>query len=46
MFREQVKLTDQFKVRMFYRGREILDQFYLGNYGIKDNDVVQAMIVS
>lgn len=30
---------------MFYRGREINDQFFIGNYGVINNDVVQAMII-
>lgn len=45
MFRASVKLADSSVVRTFYRGRELNDQFFIGNYGVRDNDVITAMII-
>jgi hypothetical protein len=44
-YRQQQKLTDASKIRLFYSGREMMGKFYLGNYALKDGEVVQAMII-
>lgn len=33
------------KIRLFYRGREMLDQFKLGNYGFREGEVITAMVI-
>lgn len=34
------------RIRLFYRGREMLDQFLLGNYGFREGEVITAMVIS